>query len=70
MVRRIVIFKKGFSDPTRQRAFLREHGAKIVRDLGIINGVAIEIPREKEGSLLKASEVSRVDTDEAVVRAL
>ncbi len=69
-VPRIVVFRSDFKDEKKQLAFLREHGAKIVRFLRIINGVAVEIAVEKERTLSKASEVVRIETDERVVRAL
>jgi subtilisin family serine protease len=64
--RRIVVFASGTSAPQRL-ALAQSTGAKIVRELPLINAVVIETPSNQISSmdtkLTAMSEVSRIDSD-------
>lgn len=69
-VRRIVVFAGQFRNTERQVALLKAHGAKIIRVLKIVNGVAIEMTPDTEKMLSKAPEVLRIESDEPVFKSL
>ena len=66
VTRRIVVFSPSV-DPARRLALARATGAKIVRELPLINAVVIETPSNTvstaESKLTAMSEVARIDQD-------
>ncbi len=67
--RHIVVFQDGFPSSASQAALVRAFGGEVVRDLPIVNGMAVALPPGIAKQIARRTEVLRVDVD-AQVRAL
>lgn len=61
--RKIVVFKKWFDKEADQDALLKKHGAVKIKDLKLINGMAVYLPLKEEKALRKKGEILRIDDD-------
>ena len=63
--RKIVVFKKSFSNKASQMALMKKNGAVPIKPLRIINGMAVQLPAQAQSALKKrlGIEILRIDED-------
>ncbi|NIM58161.1 MAG: S8 family serine peptidase, partial [Candidatus Aminicenantes bacterium] len=61
--RKIVVFKKWYSQEADQDALLRNFGGEKIKRLKLINGHAVYLPQGTDKLLKRKSEVLRIDED-------
>lgn len=65
---RLIVTLKGKADPGDKQAVAKAHGLAIIRDLPIINGMAVmaAMPEKAKGALKKDGRIARVENDARV----
>ena len=61
--RKIVVFKKSYSQETDQDALLRNFGAAKIKRLALINSTAVHLSPRAEKYLKRKNEILRIDKD-------
>ncbi|MDD5773692.1 MAG: S8 family peptidase [bacterium] len=62
-LRKIVVFKKGFSDTLKQTKLVEGLKGIKIKNLKLINAMAVELSSSAEKEVLKRPEVERIDED-------
>lgn len=68
MSRKIVVFKSGVDEQTKE-ALINKFGGEKIKDLRLINGKAVRLTAKAEKDLVRQSDVLRID-DDVIVEAL
>lgn len=63
MARKIVVFESGILNESAREALVRQFGGVKVKDLNLIEGIAVLLPPRAEAALAKMAGVLRVDDD-------
>lgn len=65
LIRRIVVFEKGYTNEAAEKALVRRFGEDL-RRLELINGMAVLLPGKAVGALARERGVLRIDIDAEV----
>ncbi len=65
MARKIVVFQSGMNEPAKE-ALLKNFGGEKIKDLPLVNGMAVLLSPQAEKSLVKQAGVLRIDNDDEV----
>ncbi|MDP3953910.1 MAG: S8 family peptidase [bacterium] len=65
MVRKIVVFKSGVNETTKG-TLIKNFGGEKIKDLSLINGMAVSLPPKAAEALSRQIEVLRIDNDDVV----
>lgn len=67
--RKIVIFQETFVNEPAQAALVEKFGGVVIKPLPVINALAVYLPPQAVGALLKSKGVLRID-DDVIVKAI
>ncbi len=65
VARKIVVFQSGVDEPAKE-ALLKNFGGEKIKDLPLVNGMAVLLSPQAERALVKQAGVLRVDNDDVV----
>lgn len=65
VARKIVVFQSGVDEPTKED-LLKNFGGEKIKDLPLVNGMAVLLSPQAEKALVKQAGVLRVDNDDVV----
>jgi len=65
MARKIVVFQSGVNEPTKE-ALVKNFGGEKIKDLPLVNGLAVLLPPKAIEALSRQTEVLRIDNDDVV----
>jgi len=65
MARKIVVFQSGVDEPVKD-ALVKNFGGEKIKDLSLVNGLAVLLPPKAIEALSRQTEVLRIDNDDVV----
>ncbi len=64
-IRKIVVFQSGINEPTKE-TLVKNFGGEKIKDLPLVNGLAVLLSPKAEEALVKQAGVLRIDNDDVV----
>ena len=65
VARKIVVFQSGIAEPAKE-ALMKNFGGEKIKDLPLVNGMAVLLSPQAEKALVKQAGVLRIDNDDIV----
>ncbi len=66
VARKIVVFQSGVAEPAKE-ALMKNFGGEKIKDLPLVNGMAVLLSPQAEKALIKQAGVLRIDNDDVVL---